>query len=203
MLPPGDLAQLLIFCCLAPIRWIETWARECGRDLVRMFHAGPPSTRGFHRNFAIGQSHVHRAARGIIWDLRRQREGIIVPLDFAASAASVLDLTAFADALATYPDQEATGFLFDGTQFKADLSLEIVLLPHLLDLSKGTARVDAELRRLIDLVRYEICSALHFVPCRSVPNGTVERKLEPDRPRRKEDQGQPRSPLAIRGGLCF
>ena len=37
------------------------------------------------------------------------------------------------------------------------------------------------------------------MPCRCVPNGTVERKLEPERPRRKEAQGQPRSPLPVRG----
>ena len=181
------------------LRLVKNWARSCGLDLMRMGREGPSSTRRFHQKLAIGQSLFRPPARGIVWDLRRQHEGVIVPLAFDAPSASTLDFSRFQDALATYPDQEAVGFLLEGIQFKAPLSLELVLLPHLLDLAKGVSRVDAELHRLTDVGYYAVFDQLPFVPCRCVPNGTVERKLEPDRPRRKEDQGRPRSLLPVRG----
>ena len=86
----------------------------------------------------------------------------------------------------------------------------MVVSPHLLSLANGFGRVDSELKRLATpecgyleyvetlathvttLDDSEIALAFGRVPCICGSQGTVERKLELDRPRHIEDAGQPR-----------
>ena len=47
------------------------------------------------------------------------------------------DLDSIWDNLKHYPDQELVSMLLQGVQYKADLDLQIVLLPHLISFGAG------------------------------------------------------------------
>jgi len=98
---------------------------------------GPAATHKSNVPLALGQSAFKLEARGIIWDLRRLNEGIIEPVDFTKAISSHLNLDLLATELAQYPDQELLSFLLQGVQYKANVDLQIVLLPHLISLSSG------------------------------------------------------------------
>ncbi|KAJ1632735.1 hypothetical protein T492DRAFT_1113640 [Pavlovales sp. CCMP2436] len=82
----------------------------------------------------------------------RSSDGCLRPLDYSSRLDSNLDASAFECALGSdWPDQELLLFVRDGVQFKAKLSPQIFLLPHLMSFSLGAASVERKLQRLAGL----------------------------------------------------
>ena len=131
---PCCIQDLLTIEAIHSIRkWVHTQL-EFLRDVERN---GKSAVRKSNEALALGQSAFKPRARGIIWDLRRLSEGIIIPLDFTKPLESHLNLKAFARELKGYPDQELLSFLLEGVRYKADVDFQIVLLPHLISLASG------------------------------------------------------------------
>ena len=83
----------------------------------------------------------------MVWDARRvDAAGCWRPVDFEAVTESHLDLERFERDFADYPDQEMVGFVVDGAQFRAELSLGGVLVAKGHGMDKKLAKRD-ELRR--------------------------------------------------------
>ena len=55
-------------------------------------------------------------------------------LDYAASTPTKFILAAFVDRLCHHDDQELVSFIVDGVSYKADVPLQFVVLPHLLNI---------------------------------------------------------------------
>ena len=144
---------------------------------------------------ALGQDAFHEQSQGIIWDLRRLDEGIIVPVDFSAPIFSHLDLEYLREQLADWPDQELVSFLVEGVRYKADVDFQIVLLPHLISLKEGCGSLLKEVDKYAEAGWYGLFSHPPFLPFRAVPKGSAPRKLEPDRARPTTEAGAPRQLL--------
>ena len=199
------------------IRLIAAWLKSAVSDLRAMAQGRPARTLS---TLVIGQNHVLPPARGIIWDTEKLhfdrddlKQGYFKPVDFEAPLGTHLNTKFLFEQIGDdYPDQELRHMLVDGFQLKIDPSLQIVLSPHLLSLAGiGFEKVDKELRRLaskelgyLKVVRQHaghscdlasdcrIVLALGRIPFRAQAQGAVARTLDPLRPRRIEDGGQPR-----------
>ena len=169
---------------------IPTWLRAMLHDLRNYRLHGPEASRTCNWVLAVGQDLFHEQARGKVWDLRRLSEGVITLLDYDAPLDSKLNLDFIREQLQDFPDQELVSFLLEGVQFKADLLLQLVFLPHLLSLSHGIFSVEEELKKLASNDYYGLFQHLPFLPCRLQPLGAVPRKLGPWR--RIMDAGAPR-----------
>ena len=90
-----------------------------------------------------------------------------------------------------YSDQEIFGHLAYGVRLKAPTPQQIVLQPHMISAVGRFDAVQKELSRLVGLNWYEICASLPFCPFSAVQQGTAERALEPDRPRRTSNYTAP------------
>ena len=193
--------------------------RELRAALADLASMANPTSDEFRRTakaVVVTQSEFHPDARGIVWDTSRvlfDEDGpYFAPADFNAELSTHLDTDALFDALGpAFPDQQLRHMLRTGIVFVPGPSLDMVVCPHLLSLARGFDRVDGELARLATAGYVEYVSALdaHIasldddsfllsfgrIPCVCASQGTVERTLEPGRPRRIEDAGQPRRPL--------
>lgn len=145
----------------------------------------------------IGQEGFQPEARGIVWDLRGLRDGgVIVPVDFRQPAESDLNSEYIAELEASgwWPDGELFSHLRWGAMFKATVPLDIVLGPHMVSLGAAQdsfASVDRELIRLTMAHYHQVHFAPPFLPIRAVPQGSTERKYEPDRRRRTSNHSFP------------
>ena len=139
---------------------------------------GANARRTSNVTLALGQEAFHEQAQGIIWDLRRLDEGIIVPVEFSAPTSSHLDLEYLHEQLADCPDQELVSFLVEGVRYKSDVDFQIVLLPHLISLKEGYGSLLGEVDKYAEAGWYGLFSHPHFLPFRAVPKGSVPRKLE-------------------------
>ena len=151
--------------------------------------------RKSNKALALGQDAFLPEARGIVWDLRRLSEGIIVPLDFDTPLDSHLNLELIAEELWDHPDQELVSFLLEGVRYKADIDHQIVLLPHLVSLREGYHSLKSEVEKYRKMGWYGLFDHPPFLPFRAVPKGSTPRKLEPDRPRPTTEAGAPRNLL--------
>ena len=127
---------------------------------------------------ALGQDAFVEQARGIVRNLRRLHEGIIVPVDFAAHISSHRDLQCLHEQLVDWPDQELVSFLVEGVRYKADVDFQIVLLPHLISLKDGYISLLKEVDKHAKAGWYGLFSHPPFLPFRAVPKGSVPHKLE-------------------------
>ena len=151
----------------------------------------------------IGQDRFKPEARGIVWS--RQEDGTYAPLDLRASPSTDLNHELLADELPDWPDRALVGGLADGLQYRAtsvEGSLATVLSPHLrsLGMHRDSFRaVDKEVKRLALLGYQHVRPGHPYAPMSLRPQGTVERKLEKDRPRRISDGTAPRAhpPLSV------
>jgi site-specific DNA-cytosine methylase len=172
---------------------LTQWAERALIDLKNYRDMGPQATRSNNWVLAIGQNLFHPQARGKVFDLRNlDPEGVreIPLLDFHEDAHVTFNKEFLAQELAKFPDQELLSFMLGGVIFKADLELQLVMLPHLLSLANGFASVETELKRLQSKGWYEFFANIPFIPCRCQPQGSVPRKLE-DRWRRILNGGAP------------
>ena len=169
---------------------IPTWLRAMLHDLRNYRLHGPSATRSCNKPLVVGQDLFQPQARGKVWDLRQLSQGVITLLDYEAPISTILNLDYIQASLENFPDQEVVSFLLEGVQFKADLDLQLVFLPHLLSLSHGIFSVEEELQKLAARDYYGLFEHLPFAPCRLQPLGAVPRKLGPWR--RIMDAGAPR-----------
>jgi hypothetical protein len=158
------------------------------------------------RPFVLAQSDFVPLARGRVWDLRRAAEGVIEPLDFTARPATGLNIALLTTLLAKCPDRELVeNHLVYGVDYKADLPLHAVFLPHMASLAANVDLVQAEIERLAGNRWHELFADTPFLPMRISPNGAVVRKLERLRPRRVENASADGSghggPLVDRDGV--
>ncbi len=164
---------------------LNTFLRQNVRDMEDMLVHGVDCQR-LHkpRPLVLGQSDLVPEARGIVWDLRQAATGIILPMDFLAPISTELNIDLIDKLLSWCPDRELLDHLRFGVDFKADLPLQTVLLPHMSSLAPNFELVQNELLRLKDKGWHHLMHSVPFWPCRINPNGSVSRKLEAARPRR-------------------
>ena len=164
------------------------WLRANARDIQDMLTNGAASKRPHKpKPLVLGQSEFVPEARGLVWDLRGAARGVIVPLDFAAAPVHDLNIGRLQHLLGDCPDKELIDHLVRGVDFKAELPLQAVFLPHMTSLAPHVALVEREIERLVDCKWHEILPSVPFLPMRLNPNGAVVRKLEQLRPRRVEN----------------
>jgi len=183
------------------------WLRQNVRDVDSMKSATERQGRPFKPHpLVLGQGDFVPEARGIIWDLRRAAEEVIVPLDFLQPVQSGLNVELLEELLRECPDRELLDHLRHGIDFKADIELQVVLLPHMASLSGNVELVEMEIERLVGCQWHKLFPQIPFLPIRLNPNGAVARKLEQSRPRRVEnasaDGGSTRGPLVDTSGVA-
>lgn len=155
-----------------------------------------------HGSLVIGQDQFLPLARGVVWDCRGFSSGLpAVPMDFSVAPSSDLNDVFIREALLDWPDQELVGFLINGVQFKANLPLQFVFMPHLSSISLAWSSVQSEILRLTQLGYNDLHHVIPFAPCRFVPQGFTPRKLEPTRFRRTSDGGAPRVAVLDAAGV--
>ena len=164
---------------------LEKFLRQNVRDMEDMLANGSECQR-LHkpRPLVLGQSDLVLEARDIVWDLRQASTGLIVPMDFLTPISTELNIGLIEKLLGWCPDRELLDHLRFGVDFKAELPLQTVLLPHMNSLAPNFDLVQTELLRLKEKGWHHLVSSLPFWPCRINPNGSVSRKLEASRPRR-------------------
>ena len=165
---------------------LVSWIRENSADLQSML-GDVTAPRRKPKPLVLGQSDFVLEARGLVWDLRKAADGVIEPLDFTSLPKSELNVPLIRQLLRDTPDRELLDHLQRGVDFKADLPLQIVLLPHMSSLAPHAPLVEKEIVRLINCGWHEIFPDVPFLPLRLNPNGAVVRKLEQLRPRRVEN----------------
>ena len=166
------------------VAWLRGNAADVA-DMAREVDGAPRPNK--QKPLVLGQGDFVPDARGIVWDLRRAAEGIIVPLDFEAAPAHDLNVGQLVELLHDCPDKELLDHLRRGVDFKAELPLQAVLLPHMVSLGPHAPLVEKELERLVQCGWHRLFHGIPFLPLRLNPNGAVIRKLEQHRPRRVEN----------------
>ena len=186
------------------VEWIREWLNAFLEDLKRVA-AG--SVRAFNRILVIGQNDFHPVARGVIWDFRNfSKSGgtlPIVPIETYIPSGQLNHVFLEQHLPADFGDQGLVSDIRYGVRFRCSktLPLQLVLVPHLVDVKENFASFQSELRRLSTLGWYSFFRLIPFMPGRFHMNGLVERKYEPNRLRRKTDAGTPRKEIYDSGGV--
>lgn len=175
------------------IHRIQRWLQRFLADLKQIAQGG---VRKFNQVLVIGQGLFQPRARGIVWDRRAflasNGSSPMVPMQNHVPQGQI-NWRFFEQHLpADYPDQGMVSDIRYGVRFRANLPLQLVLVPHLIDVNKNFASLQAELRRLAKLHWYDLYTGIPFLPGRFHAQGLVDRRYEPGRPRRKTDAGCPR-----------
>ena len=71
---------------------IDRWLEGAVADLQRTKQVGRAAGRQFNEVLVLTQEDLYPEAQGVIWDLRRSDEGVVVPLDFQAEIQTHLNL---------------------------------------------------------------------------------------------------------------
>ena len=121
------------------------------------------------------------------------KPGFAVPVDIGKASPSHLNLDFLDDLGQGYLDQELVSFLVLGVRYKADLPVQIVLQPHLQSFLPVQKKYLQEADKFV-MRGWSVLAAdgLPLVPFFAAACGSVERALEPDRPRQTNDAGAPR-----------
>ena len=163
--------------------------------LARMQRLRERASKKYNTVLSLGQQTFLPEARGIVWNLRRVNEGIIVPLDFNAPNETHWDLDYICDNLQNYPDQESASMLLQWVQYKANLDLQIVLLPYLISFGAGCQLIQKKVVEFTKIGWYSIHDYLPFLPMRNIPRGSTPRPGDALRPRPTPDGVAPRNPV--------
>ena len=187
---------------------VSSWLREALRDLmhIRATVADGKAAamvegtvlRQRPRALAVGRDELHPWARDRVWDCR---EACCKLLDFQAPIQTHLNLEYFRRRLEAYPDRYLVANVLEGVRLDADVELQSVFVPHLVSMPTGFKSVGKEVRRLRGLGWYEFFPDFPFWPLYLNGQGSVARKLEPDRYRRTTEGGGPRQPTFDLSGL--
>ena len=126
------------------------------------------------RPLVLAQCDFSPSARGRVWDLRRLAEGVIEPLDFTAKPATGLNVALLMTLLAKCPDRELVeSHLVYGVNYKADLPLHAVFLPHMASLATNVDLVQTEIERLAGNGWHELFADPPFLPMRISPKTEI------------------------------
>ena len=146
----------------------------------------------------LGPSYFEEEALGYIWE--RGSDGSYTPLDLQRPIETHLDLDFLTGYREDYPDQEIFGHLLYGVRLKAPGPHQIMLQPHMVSAVGRFDAIQKELERLQGKGWMEVAAALPFVPYSGIQQGTAERDLEPDRPRRTTNYTAPHREHVDEGG---
>lgn len=154
--------------------------------------------RRWNTPLCLGEHARVNEAQGIIWDFRAKHpDGYYEPLDFTAPLDTHLNTDFLRAKLGFTRDRGMLSQLCDvGVVFDADVELQTLIFPHLIDLPPGYRQCDKEIkRRASSECNYcQIHNQMGFSPWRTQMQGSVARAKEPLRPRMKADAGAPRKP---------
>ena len=180
--------------------WLTHSSRDLS-DLARASSQGPAAepTRRRPPPMVLGQNDMLPWARGRIWDCR---SACCKVQDFSEPMQTHLNLDYLRTRLKNYPDQYLVANLLEGARLDADVELQSVFIPHLLSIAKGFRSVAKEIRRLQQLGWYDFFDDIPFWPMYFNGQGSIARKLEPDRYRRTTDASAPYDPLLDSTGLA-
>jgi site-specific DNA-cytosine methylase len=109
--------------------------------------------------------------------------GFAIPIDMSTPSPSHLDLDFLGQLLEGYPDQDLASDIILGVRYKADLRAQVVIQPHLLSFLPVQEKYLAEADRFVDRGWTILHDGIPCLPWRSMQCGSVERTLEPGRPR--------------------
>ena len=171
------------------------------RDDLRRGVAPGETRRSRPLPIAIGQSELRPFARGRVWDCTKRFSACCVIADFAEPVTTHFNLEYLRARLARYPDQHLVANVLEGVRLDADVELQTVLVPHLTSLPNGFESVHNELGKLRDRGWYLFFPYFPYWPMYVNGQGTVARKLEPDRFRRTTEGGGPRHAISDASGL--
>jgi len=137
------------------------------------------------------QDDIRPAWRGVVWDCR---SGVPTPADFDAPLASAWDRNALNTLLKDYPDQVLCSFVTRGAASKSSaVGLVMVLGPHLQSFAGAFTSVATTIDKATAKGNYaQVLAVLAFVPCHSIPQGSVRKSDDTDR--RTSDFGHSRKP---------
>jgi hypothetical protein len=96
---------------------IEAWFEQNLQWMISLVSPDQPKADR-PATLVIGQEHFHAHRRGIVWDCRREDEGIIVPLDFTANTGSNWNVEWLREQLQSHPCRETVSHLCDGADYK-------------------------------------------------------------------------------------
>ena len=180
---------------------MQDWLKILAGNLRRMAEFGNAADLVLQDKLVISQLGFVPAARGVVWDLRQRVEGAFEPLDLTQAPHSNLN-SDFILSL-DYPDEELTSFLTTGVQFKMDVTLNIVMHPHLKSLQRAFDNAERELLRLESEQYMQFSDTVPFLPIICIPQGTTPRKYEANRDRRTSDASSPRDPIVADDGTVI
>ena len=128
------------------------------------------------------------------------RPGWAVPVRVHQPLPTHLNLDFMEPFLRDYPDQELASFLMLGVRYKADLAHQVVLLPHQQSFLPVQERYLKQADKWLEIGWTVAYDAVASIPWRTVMNGAVARRLEPDRPRITNNASAPHnSPVDFDG----
>jgi site-specific DNA-cytosine methylase len=144
---------------------------------------------------AIGQSQIHPAAWGKIFDNRGPELKL---LDFTAPVDCRLDSAYFAAMLPQHKDKQMFQFIKHGVRSQAQLLPQCLVQSHLLSLANAVPKVHEEIVRLQDQGMVGRYMESPFFPVRTNSMGAVPKGASF---RRISDMGQPRKPTVDESGV--
>jgi len=167
-------------------------------EIQRMRRLGSSYRRQYTKTLALGESAIREEFRGYVWDLRpemRLADGRIPPLHPSAPIQSHLNLEWFEKILQDTPNEALRQGLLRGFSYQADPPYQTVSPPHMASLAPGITRVQKELDKMVQHGWAYMGSEPPFLPAFHLSTGTVERKLEPGRPRWIMNFSSPEQPV--------
>ena len=127
--------------------------------------------------------------------------GWATPIDISTPSASHLDLNFLGKLLEDYPDQDLASDIILGVRYKADLRAQVILQPHLLSFLPVQAKYLAEADRFVERGWTILHDGVPCLPWRSMQCGSVERTLEPGRPRVTSNASAPHNSVRDADGF--
>ena len=201
---PACKADLLTTDC---IRQIETWFDGALQWMLSFVHPGEEAAPPRPETLVIGQEGFLPQAKGCVWDCRRERDGVIVPLDVTTTPASDWNREWLAEQLQDYPCKETISHICEGADLKADLPLSFCFTPHLFSIADKEAYASAykDLLKLKAKGWYEWFTDVPFAPWGTSGQGTRPKPPDPvtgnPRHRRIVSGSDPYDPLAGADGV--
>ena len=137
----------------------------------------------------LGPNLFYEEVLGHLWGLTEN--GTYTQVDMLKPIETHLDLSFLTRYQDGFPDQEIFGHLTYGVRLKAPTPWHVVIQPHMVSAIGKFDAIQKELERLQGKGWYQIVSQVPFLPWHAVQQGTAERALEKDRPRRTSNYSAP------------
>ena len=116
-------------------------------------------------------------SHGLVLDLRHLEDGWVRELDYTAPTPTLLNLPAIAERLHDFDDQELVSFIVLGVSYKAELPLQFVVLPHLLNILGYDEAVYRDVCKLEEFGWVGTFNHPPIWPCRANSKGQVPKAV--------------------------